>query len=70
VGIILERNDVDEIISGYVLSEIPPSDRSFSFNLNKIPSNYYYRGGTVGGLKFVLERNILFITQVDNFLEI
>ncbi|MCL2065680.1 MAG: hypothetical protein FWG98_15100 [Candidatus Cloacimonetes bacterium] len=68
VGVVLERNDVDEIISGFTIEEINPVSRSFDINLDIIPINYTFTGVTVGGLVYVVNQDILFISQVDNYI--
>ena len=56
----------DELFAGCTLAEIAPSERSFSINLNTIPKNYIFRGVYVSGINFVINNNILFITEIHN----
>ena len=68
VGIILERNDVAEPITGYILAEIKPQSRSYIFSPNIIPSRYTFKGVTVGGLNYDVNNDILFISKIDNYI--
>ena len=68
VGVIAERNDVLEPPSGAIIAEIDPSRRVYTVNSNIIPGRYTFTGVTVGGLVYVVNQDILFISQVDNYI--
>jgi hypothetical protein len=71
VGISLEEyvnlGDIDYWqINEYVISELPSSHRKYTININKLPSSTEFVGIFVSGLNFMIEREILFISEVMN----
>ena len=65
VGITLKDNGLFGDVKLYLIAEIAPSDRSFSMNLDSLPSRYELRGVATRGINFVKKDNILFI---NNFI--